>query len=141
MRKRAGRAREGGAPRCVPWYGGVPSPMQQRRPRPEARPFVTRRSTLGFAALFVISYMLWVTDAGSGASDPTISPLAAFLLATSMVSLLVAWVAGLVLAWRSRSMLWVLVACLPPPMGAVPCALFAPAPDTGFPPPRGGSFR
>lgn len=114
--------------------------MQQRSPRAGARPFVTRRSTLGFAALFVVAYVLAGLEVGS-ASDPVITPLAAVLLATSLVSLMVAWVAGLVVAWRSRSMLWVLVACLPPPLGAVPCALFAPALDAPHPPPPGGRQR
>jgi hypothetical protein len=114
--------------------------MQQRTPRAGARPFVTRRSTLGFAALFVVSYVLAALETG-GPGDPTMTPLAAALLATSLVSLMVAWVAGLVLAWRSRSMLWVLVACLPPPIGAVPCALFAPVADGRRLPPRGGPLR
>jgi hypothetical protein len=112
--------------------------MQQRNRRPGARPFVTRRSTLGFAALFVVSYVLASLEAGD-ASRPTMTPLAAALLATSLVSLVVAWVAGLILAWRSRSILWVLVACLPPPIGAVPCAIFAPAPEAPRTPPGPGS--
>ncbi len=114
--------------------------MQQRSPRAGARPFVTRRSTLGFAALFVVSYGLSALETGSP-RDAIITPLVAGLLATSMVSLVVAWVAGLILAWRSRSMLWVLVACLPPPVGAVPCALFAPVPDGRRMPPPGGPLR
>jgi hypothetical protein len=100
------------------------------------RPFVTRGTTIGFAALFTLSnlvaYFLPASLSG-GLYGVAISLLGAVIL----VSLVVAWVLGGVLAWRSRSLLWLLVACLPPPFGAVPCALFAPAAPGAGPPQPG----
>ena len=90
---------------------------------------MTRRSTIGFTAAFVLSYVC--LDALPASATPNSGLTGAFvalIAAVVLVSLVVAWVAGIVLAWRSRSMVWLLVACLPPPLGALPCALFAPAP-------------
>ncbi|HYA01452.1 MAG TPA: hypothetical protein VEK76_14055 [Candidatus Binatia bacterium] len=118
-------------------------------PRPAASPFFTRRSTIGFAAVFSASYLLLLSLGGTAHPNSGLTgTVLALSAATSLVTLVVTWTAGLVLAWRSRSMLWVLVACLPPPLGAVPCALFAPtqpppgaAPRPGGAPPRRGGLR
>ena len=100
--------------------------MMPRSPTAPGPPFVTRRSTLIFAVVFMVSYVIAgfipPTAPGTGAVGAIID----VIYAIALVSLMVAWVAGAVLAWRSRSMLWLLVSFLPPPFGAVPCALFAP---------------
>jgi hypothetical protein len=110
--------------------------MIPRRSAPTARPFVTRRSTIGFAAAFMVGDTLTYLSPehpGPGIVGFTV----ALIYATTLVTLVVAWVAGGILAWRSRSLLWLLIAFLPPPFGAIPCALFAPATPAGSPPPGG----
>ena len=90
---------------------------------------MTRRSTIGFTAAFVLSYISLDAIPGTASPNPGLTGvLVAVIAAVLLVSLVVAWVAGIVLAWRSRSLIWLLVACLPPPLGALPCALFSPAP-------------
>ena len=90
---------------------------------------MTRRSTIGFTAAYVLSYICLGALTGTSTPNPGLIGLViAVIAAVLLVSLVVAWVAGIILAWRSRSLIWLLVACLPPPLGALPCALFAPAP-------------
>lgn len=50
------------------------------------------------------------------------------LVAVALVSGVVAWIAGVVLAVRAGSLLWTVIAALPiPPLNAVLCAMFCPA--------------
>ena len=99
---------------------------------------------MGFAAAFVLGYVgLGLTSGfatpNSGVEGVTLAAIAAFTL----VSLFVTWGAGMVLAWRTRSVIWMLIACVPPPFGALLCALLAPAPSgpAGAAPPGRGMLR
>lgn len=102
--------------------------MAVRRSRPEsAKPFVTRRSTLAFSAVCVL------TSAGFQAVGATGGPgvtnlFVAVLVAIALVSGAVAWISGVVLAVRAGSVLWTVIAAFPiPPLNAVLCAMFCPA--------------
>ena len=58
--------------------------------------------------------------------------LTATSLALAVVTGAVAWSAGLVLAIRARSLLWVLIAVVPlVPITSVMCAMFCPAKTAG----------
>lgn len=51
----------------------------------------------------------------------------AVLVAAALVSGVVAWISGVVLAVRARSLPWTLIAAFPlPPLNAVLCAIFCP---------------
>ncbi len=102
--------------------------MAVRRSRPgSAKPFVTRRSTLAFSAVCVL------TSAGFQAVGATSGPgvtnlFVAVLVAVALVSGGVAWISGVVLAVRAGSLLWTVIAAFPiPPLNAVLCAVFCPA--------------
>ena len=92
-----------------------------------AKPFVTRRSTLAFSAVCVL------TSAGFQAVGATGGPgitnlFVAVLVALALVSGVVAWISGVVLAVRAGSLLWTVIAAFPlPPLNAVLCAMFCPA--------------
>lgn len=94
-----------------------------RTPNAPQRPFVTRWSTLGFTALSVVSAIVAQAMTTDGAS---ISAPAALAIATFDISLIVSWIAGFILALRSRRLLFMILACIPPPLGPLICALWAP---------------
>lgn len=73
-------------------------------------------ATLGFQAMI-------------GAAGSATAPLVAALLAAlALVTGVVAWIAGIVLAIRAGSVLWTIVAALPvPPLNSAVCAVFCPA--------------
>jgi hypothetical protein len=101
----------------------------QRPSRPSSRPFVTRRSILGFSGICVVSGLVFQSTLGSGTSGPSTGDL---LSATSgalfLVAGIVAWVEGVVLAMRAGSLIWLVVAVLPfVPINSVMCAMFCPA--------------
>ena len=102
--------------------------MAVQRPRPrQATPFVTRRSTLAFSAICVLASFGFQTLMGSSSSG---APSFALALCGSaaLVTGIVAWVAGVILAVRAGSLLWTVVAALPfPPLNSVMCAMFCPA--------------
>jgi hypothetical protein len=90
-------------------------------------PFITRRSTIVFVGIFLAAYVA-LQPLSDALTSPTgfLSAVTSLVLATADVMLLLSWIAGMILAWRSRSLIWMLVACLPPPFGALGCAFFAP---------------
>jgi hypothetical protein len=101
-----------------------------RRPvRPASQPFITRRSTLLFSGCFVVSsaaYQLLILADSTGTG--VVGVAAAIAGATAFVTGIVAWAAAVVIALRSGSMLWLLVAVLPiVPINALVCAMFCPA--------------
>ena len=77
--------------------------------------------------------MCVLTSAGFQAVGATGGPgitnlFVALLVAVALVTGLVAWVEGVVLAVRAGSVLWTVIAALPfPPLNAVLCAMFCPA--------------
>lgn len=100
--------------------------MAVRRPQPQA-PFVTRRSTLGFSVTCLLATAtLQILASSSGAS--TSHAVMALLAAVAIVSGVVAWIAGVVVAVRAGSVLWTIVAALPlPPLNSAVCAVFCPS--------------
>ncbi len=102
--------------------------MMPRSPTAPGQPFVTRRSTLAFALAFMVSFVITGFIPQDAPGTGVVGAIIALIYATGLVSLVMAWMAGGVLAWRSRSLLWLVISFLPPPFGAVPCALFAPGP-------------
>jgi hypothetical protein len=100
--------------------------MAVRRPKP-APPFVTRRSTLTFSAVCLLATL--ALQALTGPSTSSASGLLVALLASlALVTCVVAWVAGVVLAVRAGSLLWTIVAALPvPPLNSAVCAVFCPS--------------
>jgi hypothetical protein len=105
--------------------------LEMATPRPstpDQRSFVTRRSTLGFVALSLLSEIAYILlgNTVSGTATGFVAALTALMMSTSLISWVVAWIAGLVIGIRSRRLLWMLLACLPPPVGALACALWAP---------------
>lgn len=100
--------------------------MAVRRPQP-APPFVTRRSTLGFSVTCLLATLGFQSLVGShGTTNDSL--LAAALAALSLVTGVVAWISGVVLAVRAGSVLWTIVAVLPlPPINSAVCAVFCPA--------------
>ena len=103
--------------------------MSVQRPggQQSTTPFVTRRSTLAFSAVCVISGFVFQSLVGpGGATDSGL--LAALSGALLLVTGAVAWIAGVVLALRAGSLLWTVIAALPfPPLNSVVCAVFCPA--------------
>jgi hypothetical protein len=101
----------------------------QRGQRPASQPFVTRRSTLGFSAVFVLSALVFQTMSGGDASaSGATGAVVATALALAVVTGAVAWFAGIVLALRANSLLWLVIAVLPfVPINSVVCAMFCPA--------------
>lgn len=97
-----------------------------RTATPPQRPFVTRRSTLVFCAVFVVAQVAWIPIAESPGTEGPRAMLWAGMYAVSAVIGVLAWSAGIILAVRSRSTVWMIVSCIPPPIGAVLCALAAP---------------
>jgi hypothetical protein len=103
----------------------------QRGERPPSQPFVTRRSTLGFSAVFVLSALAYQALTGGEASGGS-DVLIVCALALAVVTGAVAWFAGIVIAVRSNSLLWVVIAVLPfVPITSVMCAMFCPAATPG----------
>jgi hypothetical protein len=104
----------------------------QRPSRPSSPPFVTRRSILGFSALCVIAGIGFQATMGSeGSGAATGGLFGAVSGSLFLVTGVVAWVEGVVLALRARSMLWLVVAALPfVPINSVMCAMFCPATPT-----------
>jgi hypothetical protein len=101
----------------------------QRTPRITAAPFVTRRSTLGFSAVCVVCGIVWQSLMGS---DDTGAGATGYLVAISaggaVVTGAVAWFAGIVLALRANSVIWLVFAVLPfAPLNSVLTAMFCPA--------------
>jgi hypothetical protein len=99
---------------------------------PPQRPFVTRRSTLAFTAVFMMSY--FVEDFLLRVSTAQTGPVAALLalsFTTAYVTLVVSWIEGFILGVRSQRLVWMLVACLPPPIGSLLCGLWAPSGPKG----------
>lgn len=101
-------------------------------PRPAApirRPLVTRKTTLGFTAVSVVASLLeaYLLAAINDQTGPG-AALLALCVSTAAITSLVAWIEGFVLAMRSTRLLWMLVACLPPPLGPLLCGLWAPDP-------------
>jgi hypothetical protein len=92
-------------------------------------PFVTRRSTLVFSLVslacgFAFQLVLSVDSDTTG----TMGMLLAMLLALALVTGVVAWIAGVILALRASSLLWLVVAILPfPPLNSLVTAMFCPA--------------
>lgn len=105
-------------------------------PPPSGRPFFTRRSTLVFAGsgyLAAAAYGSLVGPNGDVSAD--FSGFLALLDASAgLVLSMTAWLGGIILALRSRSVLWMVVSMLPPPIGAFFTAMWAPQP--GGPPGR-----
>lgn len=100
--------------------------MAVRRPQP-APPFVTRRSTLGFSVTCLLATLAFQSLSGA-AGSASITLLEAFLAGLALVTGIVAWIAGIVLAIRAGSVLWTIVAVLPlPPLNSAVCAVFCPA--------------
>jgi len=79
-----------------------------------------------FAAVLLISETAWVPVAQSAGDTGPRAIVGVGLYAVATVTGLITWGAGMVLAMRSRSLIWMAVACVPPPFGAVICALWAP---------------
>jgi hypothetical protein len=96
----------------------------RRPPQPPAPPLITRRTTLAVGAVClaaaVTSPLLF---AASGRGAGAVGAAAALDLAVGMVSCLVVWVSGAVLAMRRHSFLWLVVALMFPPFGSLACAL------------------
>ena len=74
-----------------------------------------------------------LTSAGFQAVGATGGPgitnlFVAALVAVALVTGVVAWIEGVILAVRAGSLLWTVIAALPfPPLNAVLCAIFCPA--------------
>lgn len=103
--------------------------MATQRPRPrQAAPFVTRRSTLAFSGVCVIASLGFQSLAGGSGAGTSASLLLALTGAVALVFGAIAWFAGVVIAVRAGSLLWMVVAALPvPPLNSVVCAMFCPA--------------
>jgi hypothetical protein len=77
--------------------------------------------------------MCVLTSAGLQAAGATGGPgitnlFVAVLVALALVSGIVAWISGVVLAVRAGSVLWTVIAAVPlVPLNAVLCAIFCPA--------------
>lgn len=102
--------------------------MAVGRPRPRSgRPFVTRRSTLAFSAACVLAGVVFQAIGGNGGTG-AYGVAVALVGAAALVTGLVAWVAGVIIAVRAGSLLWTVVAALPiPPLNSMVCAMFCPA--------------
>jgi len=104
----------------------------RRPPQAASKPFVTRQSTLYFCGAFLLAA---VATELSLSADPSgnsgFGVLAALAGAAALVTGGVAWVNALVIAQRSGSVLWLVVAVLPiVPINALVCAMFCPAAST-----------
>jgi hypothetical protein len=107
------------------------SPIASKRPasRTSPAPFVTRRSTLAFSVASLVAGVVFqaVLSADSSPSGTT-GMLLATALALWIVAGVVAWIAGVVLALRVNSLLWLVVAVMPfPPINSLLTAMFCPA--------------
>ncbi len=106
------------------------SPIASQRPSRSAQaPIVTRRSTLVFSGICLLGGIAFqLLLAGDADGSGVIGALAAVMLAAALVFGAVAWVAGVVLAARAGSLLWLVVAVLPfVPINSMMCAMFCPA--------------
>ena len=104
----------------------------QRPSRATSAPFVTRRSTLVFSALCLLGGLVFQSLVGTDASGGgTIGLLASVTGAAALVCGIVAWIAGVVLALRAGSTLWLVVAVLPfVPINSMMTAMFCPTSPT-----------
>ena len=104
----------------------------QRTPRIASAPFVTRRSTLGFSAVCVVCGIIWQSLMGGDDGDAGVSGyLVAVSAGGALVTGAVAWFAGIVLALRANSVIWLVFAVLPfAPLNSVLTAMFCPASPT-----------
>lgn len=100
----------------------------QRSPRVTSASFVTRRSTLGFSAVCVVCGILWQSVIGGDSGDGGVTGyLIAITAAGALVTGAVAWFAGIILALRANSVIWLVFAVLPfAPLNSVLTAMFCP---------------
>ena len=101
-----------------------------RRDQQDATPFFTRRSVIGWAAVSIITLGVY---SGLSHSQGPGGAIGAIAIAASVVSFIVAWVGGAVLALRLGSILALLIAFLFPPLGSVLVAILTPPPSSGPP--------
>jgi hypothetical protein len=107
-------------------------------PRPPAASLITRRSTLFFgvllfAALVAGSMLYTASGSGNARGSGPLGVAAAVAGGVFVVSALVVWVSGAVLAARRQSFLWLMVAIMLGPFGSIACALLMDGPAA--PPP------
>jgi len=107
---------------------GTPAIAIGRPPAAASKPFVTRQSTLLFSGLFLASAVAYQLILGADTSGSGgVGVAAAAVGATAFVTGLVAWLEAVVIALRSGSLLWLLVAVLPiVPINSLVCAMFCP---------------
>lgn len=92
-------------------------------------PLITKRTTLGFSLVGAAANFIWASlTPDNSVSTDSVALLGAVAFGTAVVTLLVAWFSGAVLALRARSPLWLVVSLLPPPVGSTACALWCPQP-------------
>jgi hypothetical protein len=104
----------------------------RRPPRPASKPFVTRQSTMLFSGIFLASAIPYRVLLSADSSGGAMDGLTAVIGATAVVTGMVAWIAAVVIALRSESLLWLVVAVLPiPPVNSLVCAMFCPSPRAG----------
>ena len=108
--------------------------IASKRPASQAstQPFVTRRSTLAFSVVSLVAGVGFEAVLSTDASTSgTTGMLLAVTLAVWLVAGVVAWIAGVVLALRVNSLLWLVVAIMPfPPLNSLVTAMFCPATPT-----------
>ncbi|MFN2581750.1 MAG: hypothetical protein ABR498_03300 [Candidatus Dormibacteria bacterium] len=106
--------------------------IQRPRQRPTTTtPFITRRSTMAFSGVCVAAGFAFQALVGSNGSASASSVLLALTGSLGLVTGVVAWIGGFVIAARAGSLLWMVVAALPfPPLNSVLCAMFCPATPT-----------
>ena len=101
-----------------------------RRDQQDGTPFFTRRSVIGWAAVSVVTLAAY---GGLSHSQGPAGAIGAVCIAASVVSFIVAWIGGAVLALRLGSLLALLIAFLFPPLGSVLVAILTPPPTSGPP--------
>jgi hypothetical protein len=91
------------------------------------QPFVTPKSTIGFSlAYFAGLTLVWLVAGINGGLGEAVGVLA---VAAVLVTSLVAWINGMVLAYRAHSVIWFVVAVfVPPPFGSMAVALWCKQP-------------
>jgi hypothetical protein len=96
-------------------------------PQPAAKPFFTRRSVIAWAAVSVVTL---ATYGGFSHTQGVSGAVGAITISASVVSFIVAWIGGAVLALRLGSILALVIAFLFPPFGSVLVAIMTPPPGT-----------
>jgi hypothetical protein len=99
-------------------------------PSDGGQPFFTRRSVIAWAAVSVITLLGY---GGLSHSQGIGGLVGAVAISASVVSFIVAWIGGAVLALRLGSIFALLVAFLFPPFGSVLVAILTPPPRSGPP--------